>query len=88
MWFNDLKVSEYENCMKLKNLFPVISISMKDPIVDIVKDFMDKMKVKLVSPYADFEYLKKTTGFQNLYAKYTLMHLLKNLTEPNWKLLC
>ena len=59
-WFDGLKVQEHENCMKLKNSFPVISISMKDPIVDTVKDFMDKIKVKITSVYGKFEYLKKS----------------------------
>ena len=31
-WFDGLKVQEHENCMKLKNSFPVIAISMKSSI--------------------------------------------------------
>ena len=59
-WFDGLKVQEHENCMKLMNTFPVISISMKDPIVDTIEDFMDKMKVKLTSVYGQFEYLEES----------------------------
>ena len=59
-WFDGLKVQEHENCIKLMNTFPVIFMSMKDPIVDTVEDFMDKMKVKITSVYGQFEYLKKS----------------------------
>ena len=56
-WFDDLKVSEHENCIKLKNTFPVISISMKDMDVEDFNEFLSDFSQKISSLFGDFNYL-------------------------------
>ena len=56
-WFDDLKVSEHENCMKLKNTFPVISISMKEMDTEDFNEFLSDLSQKIYSIFKDFKYI-------------------------------
>ena len=56
-WFNDLKISEHENCTKLKNSFPVIFISMKELGVRDFNLFRSDVATKMSELFGDFRYL-------------------------------
>ena len=56
-WFDDLKVSEHENCMKLKNSFPVISISMKELGVRDFNLFRSDVATRMTNVFRGFDYL-------------------------------
>ena len=56
-WFDGLKVSEHENCTKLKNTFPVISISMKELEVDNFDLFLSDVATKVSNLFRTFRYL-------------------------------
>ena len=56
-WFDDLKVSEHENCTKLKNTFPVISISMKELEVDDFDLFLSDVATKVSNLFRTFRHL-------------------------------
>ena len=56
-WFDDLKVSEHENCTKLKNTFPVIFISMKEMDTEDFNEFLSDLSQKIYSIFKDFKYI-------------------------------
>ena len=56
-WFDGLKVQEHENCIKLMNMFPVISISMKDMDAEDFSEFLSDFSQKISSLFGDFNYL-------------------------------
>ena len=56
-WFDDLKVSEHENCIKLKNSFPIISISMKEMDTEDFNEFLSDLSQKIYSIFKDFKYI-------------------------------
>ena len=56
-WFDGLKVQEHENCMKLKNTFPVISISMKE-LTTYYSGFIEDVGLNVADEYLKFGYLK------------------------------
>ena len=56
-WFDDLKVSEHENCMKLKNIFPVIFVSMKELGVRDFNLFRSDVATRMTNVFRGFRYL-------------------------------
>ena len=70
-WFDDLKVSKHENCMKLKNSFPVIAISMKDFDPNSLVKFHDKIVDIVETAYDQHLYLNDSDKIKgNLRAEY------------------
>ena len=70
-WFDDLKVNEHENCMKLMNSFPVIAISMKDFDPNSLVKFHDKVVEIVETAYDQHLYLNDSDKIKgNLRAEY------------------
>ena len=66
-WFDDLKVSEHENCTKLKNTFPVIFISMKELGIRDFNLFLSDVATKMSELFGDFRYLSDSNKIDQIY---------------------
>ena len=63
-WFDDLKVNEHENCTRLKNKFPVISISMMDFDTGNLANFREKLVDIVGTAYDQHLYLNDSNKIQ------------------------
>ncbi len=66
-WFDGLKVQEHGNCMKLKNSFPVISISMKELGIRDFNLFRSEVATKMSELFGDFRYLSDSDKIDQIY---------------------
>ena len=66
-WFDDLKVSEHENCTKLKNTFPVIFISMKELGIRDFNLFLSDVATRMSELFGDFRYLSDSNKIDQIY---------------------
>ena len=80
-WFDDLKVSEHENCMKLKNSFPIIAISMKDFDPNSLVKFHDKIVDIVGTAYDQHLYLNNSDKIQGYLRREYLDTYVENFTD-------
>ena len=70
-WFDGLKINDNPKAGDYQNTCPVISLSMKDLLLNTVEDFTDRLIVRISALYRNFPYLKNCeTVDQELRAKF------------------